>query len=389
MRLVIWPSYPNLDLDYLDWLFQENAKELIFARQLATSVSQITRRPVLCLHNASMGAPSGWGIPDFKTQLGDLYPAFKEGIKTAYSTNLNIFNNTQPLIFLWQKRLLFPKFKMVLWQLKKMKSPSFTEIKREVINLFPSVLPTEILNEDEVYPQWSETKTLKYAIFLKERYFQEAYRLKELLPLIISLLKNGQTFLRKGVPSFVLPYIDKFIQSTYADKDIDYIKGLFSFVCSLVPETIILFFDETVHPNGPTLKLAIKALTREFPVKGLGVYGRGERVNKTMINSLLSQYQIFFLSAYRGNSRPHSWHKIYNKPFEGSYHPSWRDGLEGIFTGTQVEFLSGSLKREFVITDKGRIPFGTLWRLKLKEYANAQFKNDYFWFFYESLANLN
>jgi hypothetical protein len=387
MQILSWPRYPDLDLNYFVWILKQNAKELTFARRLATEVSFLTKRPVLTLHNASMGAPSGWGIPDFKTQIGRDFLIFNQKLEKE-NTQLSK-TKIKRLVNLWQKRLIEPQLREYLWQLKETQKDTFKDMQREIKDIVLPCFWEKFSTQEGVCWEWSVDLLKKRILFLKHKSLQERQRLFLFFPLLIKILKTAALFLKKGRTSFVLPYIDKFIRSSYGDKDIDFAKVFFEFITQHVPEIIILFFDETVHPKGPTLKLAIAALNKEKEwIKGLGVYGKGEIIKAQDIAALSRHYQIFFVSAFQEKTKPFSFREI-REQYPHSYHPAWRDGLEGFFYGTQVEFLSGSDIKELVITDKGPIPLGQFVRLKLKEYALVPKSKEPFWYFYASLANLN
>ena len=334
MQLTFWPRYPDLNLGYFDHLLQKNAQELIFTRKIAETVSKITSSPVLTLHNATMGAPGGWGIYDFKTQLGEIYPQWKEKVNALWlELTPKLREKILPIINIWLKRMI---------------------------------------------------RTTS----LKARYFQEKQRLSIFLPLLIAILKTSESFLQSSASFLVIPYIDKFIASSFGDKDIGYFKEFLKFVLFFAPKTIVLCFDETTHPQGPTLKLAISALNKEKKwIKGLGVYGTGEIVTAETVTKLIPKYQVFVISAYQGKSRPYGWYEIRTYcPQE--YHPAWRDGLTELFSGTQVGFLSQNEKKDQVQTEKGKILLGTYFRLKLKEYSLTPLSGEPFWCFYEILGNL-
>ncbi len=376
-----------MDLNYFTWMLRQNAKELVFASKLTAKVSLLTKRPVLSLHNASMGAPSGWGIPDLKTQLGKNLFAFKQ--KIGKDNKPVSKKEIKRLVTLWQKRLIESRLREYLWQLKEVKKDAFKDMQKKIKDIVLPGFWEKFSAQEGVCWEWPVDLLKKRIFFLKHKCLQERQRLFLFFPLLIKMLKTGALFLKGGGRSFVLPYIDKFIRSSYGDKDIDFAKAFFDFITQHVPEVIILFFDETVHPKGPTLKLVIAVLNKEKEwIKGLGVYGKGELIEAQDIAALSRRYQIFFVSAFQEKTKPFSFREI-REQYPNSYHPAWRDGLEGLFYGTQVEFLSGSDIKELVITDTGPVPLGQYVRLKLKEYALIPQSKESFWYFYATLANLN
>ncbi|MCD6319584.1 MAG: hypothetical protein J7M03_02770 [Candidatus Desulfofervidaceae bacterium] len=388
MQLISWPRYPQLDIKYFEELLQKNAQELMFARHLAETVSLLTRRPVLTLHNASMGAPSGWGIADFSNQWKEL-SSWKEEIAhlwPQFSSTLS--EEIIPLIKLWLHRLIEMPLIEYLWQMKVLNSP-FYSLARETVKDILSPSAWQILAGKESVP-WESTaeELFKHLLYLKHRYFQEKYRLKLFLPLLITILKASVNFLQKGARFCVVPYIDKLIRSSYGDKDITYCQTFLKFILRFVPEAIILFFDETTHPRGPTLKLAISVMKRKnLPIKGLGVYGEGKLPTPEDIANLSSTYQVFFVSAFTGKGKPYCWREIL-LTYPQTYHPAWRDGLTELFSGTQMAFLTQEERQDIILTDKGPMQLGTYFRLKLKTYSLTPLSHDPFWCFYETLANL-
>jgi len=388
MQLISWPRYPQLDIKYFEELLQKTARELTFARYLAETISFLTRRPVLTLHNASMGAPSGWGMVDFSNQWEKLPSWKKEIIHLWHRSSFSLSEEIRPLIKLWLHRLIEMPLIEHLWQIKVLNTQLYL-LAREAIKNILSSSDWQTLAEKESIP-WEITaeELFKHILYLRHRYFQERHRLKQFLPLLIAILKAGVTFLQKGARFCVIPYIDKFIRSSYGDKDITYCQEFLEFIFRFAPEAIVLFFDETTHPRGPTLKLAISAMkSKNLPIMGLGIYGEGKTPTPENIATLSSTYQVFFVSAFTGKGKPYCWREIL-LAYPQTYHPAWRDGLTQLFSGTQVAFLTQKEHGETIFTDKGPMQLGAYFRLKLKTYSFTPLSRDHFWCFYETLANL-
>ena len=393
-RLIYWPRYPNLDLEYFDALLKCTAIELKNARKIAFEISKYTHAPIITLHNATMGAPSGWGIPSFKSQLKEGYNKWlKKVIDKWIEIRQLEEKNIKAIVDTWLNRMIKERILFKLYQLNA--NLELTEGDKkpylEIISLCSRILSLEdfdILKRAKFAQLFIPNDILIEDIFaLIKVYLSETCRVRELLSLLAAI-----TSVSKGI--CVIPVIDKFIRSSYGGRDIAYAKMFFEFIKSFNDKVIFLLFDETIHPKGPTLKEAIKALDRTIGVRGLGVYGHGERDMIGEITKMYPRYSIFVLSNHHNNSVPKSFNRLVedydiNYLDWRGYHPGWRDGLGILFEGTRVAFLTEKeIEDEVVLTDAGPIRLGVYFRKKLREYAGVHDIEDPFWTFYSILANL-
>ena len=401
-KIIYWPRYPNLDLDYFNALLKCTAIELKNAWKIAFQVSKYTHRPVLTLHNATLAAPSGWGIPSFKYQLKKEYKNWLlEVIDKWMQIRQSQEEKVKIIVDTWLKRMIKERIASKLYQLNanleltdsdkkpylKAVSACSQILSLEDLNVFEKnkfahvFIPNEILIED---------------IFsLAAKYLSEIAHMKELFFLLAAIVSVSKRYLEKGkIKACVIPVIDKFIRSSYGGRDIFYAQMFFEFIKFFDDKTIFLFFDETTHPKGPTLKEAIEALNKTIGVKGLGVYGqKGKDIIKEIIE-IYPHYSIFVLSTHHNNSIPKAFNKLimdYNTDYLNwrGYHPGWRDGLSFLFEGTKVDFLTEKEpENEIILTNKGPTKLGVYFRKRLKEYAGINDIQDPFWTFYSLLANL-
>jgi hypothetical protein len=135
LRIRSWGQRSREEIAFLERLISYQANELVEVFRLARKVSQRTKRVVLTLHNASLGASSGWGVPSFVQQV----PAEAEATFFAQVTSLRqkfaaslsapdrSFPRSRPhctqqqidnLFHLWGKRLVRPRLLKNIWELR-------------------------------------------------------------------------------------------------------------------------------------------------------------------------------------------------------------------------------------------------------------------------------
>ena len=140
----------------------------------------------------------------------------------------------------------------------------------------------------------------------------------------------------------MLPRVDKFFISTKRTQDTTYLTLLLRKILDYFRErVIILLWDDTFHNKEPSLYLAIKKILKEgYPIKGLGIYECGfitKSPNPSEVVNLASKYEVFVLRPFETESV--SFNQVFRHrsfSFFRNYSPSWRDGLNFIYAGTQV-----------------------------------------------------
>lgn len=402
-RIIYWPRYPNLDLDYFDTLLKCTANELKNAWEIAFQVTKCTHRPILTLHNATLGAPSGWGIPPFKSQLkGEYEKWLLEVIDKWMQIQKSQEERVKIIVDIWLKRIIKERILFKLHQLNANLelTNSNKRLYLKALSACSYILSLEdlsVFKKDKFAHLFVPNEILIESIFeLAAKYLSEMARMKELLFLLAAIVSVSKRYFGEGkTKALVIPVIDKFIRSSYGGGDVFYTQMFIDFIKFFDDKIIFLFFDETTHPKGPALKEAIKVLNKTIGVKGLGVYGQGERDIIKEIIEIYPYYSTFVLSTHHNNSIPKAFNKLI-KDYDTNYlnwkgyHPGWKDGLSFLFEGTRVELLTEKEpENEVILTDSGPVKFGVYFRKKLKEYAGISDVEDPFWTFYSLLANLH
>ncbi len=396
-----WGEKKKSKIKFLEALIRYQTEELKWIRELSESASKKLNKTVLTLHNASLGASSSWGIQDFRDQIGDssTYEEFSrevQEVKKYFLEKLSGFHDLTRLKKLWISRLVEPKLRRMLhyfeqgasigtinhdavrgWR-KKVFSRVGIVIEGNGRGKDLSVLPVNPEVMDiflELHLQWTERKINGWL---------------DWHALLLSLLSVGNRYLSANkIEAFVVPWTDKFFMSSKRKKDISYLEGILKFVCAFVPETKILFVDDTTKKSDPSLKLALPELNKllePLKVRGLGVFDSQENRYETndpalFVTSVLATHQMVVISPCPSSSDFRSFYNLVeNKDYsfltKENYHSSWKDNLDFLYWGTSVFPLTDAINFDpffpaYVLTKSGPLPFGRFYKTFLMKHARG------------------
>lgn len=441
VRILSWPQRRPEEIAYLERLIGYQTKELVEVYNLAKELSRRTRRVVLTLHNASLGAATGWGVPSFVQQISDdISAAFGERVnrlRRDFAAQLgypgqshlacsshSLKGQVDRLFLLWGKRLIRPRLLKDLWALR--------------VSLLLNDYPTEewqqfcgqakeLLDADD-YRCLTRGKGL--AITLEEpavsrqhlkqtlSWYSDKRRARALfLSLLWGLIGAGEECLQtRGLPHLVLPMIDKFFISSQRGQDLEYLPLFFELAGTHGRAPLFLLIDDTSRAEKPSLQLAMERWRRQHPFLGLGVFSRDNNYIESSLETILacsSQTSLFALRPMTQVNNPLPLADLLLRRPDNfltpeQYDSSWKDNLPFLYHGTQVAPLAGRmiLMDQFppvLITSAGPVAFGAYYRCKLRKLALnrldiAKTKNivgnhstsslDSLWLEYASLANL-
>ena len=402
--------------------------------KLAKEVSRRTKRVVLTLHNASLGAATGWGIPSFSQQIpDDTYAAFVERVnrlrrestaKLGYSSqspstweSQSIRGLVDGLFKLWTKRLVRPLLLRDLWALRvslllndlpleewqqsltqaeKMLGPDdhhcLTRGKGLAIALEPPAVSRQRL-----------TQTMSWQLDKKRSH-------ASLMTLLWGLIAAGEDWLHaERFPHLVLPIVDKFFISSKREQDLDYLPLFVELASANGRSPLFLLIDDTSRTKRPSLQLAMGCWRRQHPFLGLGVFARESDHMTSPIERILawsSQINLFALRPMTQVHNPVSFHTLLAQRPDSflsseQYDSSWKDNLPFLYHGTQIAPLAGpmNLANGFspaLTTSAGPVAFGVYYRCRLRQLAlkrlgidgAAKGHTDLLWREYAPLANL-
>jgi hypothetical protein len=360
---------------------------------------------VLTLHNASLGASTGWGIPSFAQQIKEhLAQPFMEKVSSLCrrfmamlsanplipdrEADLSLQVQTARLFHLWDRRLANPLLSQNLWALKA--------------SLLLNDLPLE---EWERQCDWvkgipvdSNPKNLHQTAGLSltflppenlSRRMQEIVSWQEqkrndhptLLALLWSLLAVGTEWLEKDhLPFFILPIIDKFFASSQRDQDLEYLPLFVRLAGWMGHAPLFLFIDDTSRARQPSLQLALQHWRQRYPFLGLGVFGDGSDPEISPLETIVTRTSEIHLFALRPLTQVHNPYSLDNllqqRPrfflTPSGYDSSWKDNLPFLYQGTQVAPLAGpeDQPEKFspsLLTSAGPMAFGAYYRCKLRQ----------------------
>jgi len=402
-----WGQRSREEIAFLDKLISYQAKELSAVFRLALEVSRRTKRVVITLHNASLGASTGWGAPSFTHQIpGQTAVQFSERVQSLRRDFIaepsdgersshdplgrSLKEQAEKLFHLWGERLVRPQILQNLWTLR--------------ISLLLNGLPLdemeqligkgkEILHYGD-YQRLTEGKglaipfvpptvarrqvdqTLSWYSKIKKKY-------SEKLPLFWALIRTGQEWLNSNrLKYLVLPMVDKFFISSKRDQDLEYLPSLLRLIHHFDHTPLFLFIDDTNRASQPSLQLAIDRWCESYPFLGLGVFASKRHPSPSNLETILdnsSKYNLFALRPLTQVHNPLAFDVLLaQRPAEflspEHYDSAWKDNLPFLYQGTQVAPFSGKVEQSerfspFLATSAGAMFFGTFYRLKLRQLA--------------------
>ena len=402
-----WGRRTKTEIAFLDKLISYQAKELSEVFRLALEVSRRTKRVVITLHNASLGAASGWGAPSFLHQIpAQSAVQFSQGIQSLRNHLISELSDgersphvplghslrelAEELFRLWGKRLIGPQILQNLWALR--------------ISLLLNGLPLdewqqlmgkakEILSSGD-YQRLIEGKGLAITFVpptIARRqlnqtlcwYSKNKKNHSEKLSLLWAFLSIGHEWLSSGrLEYLVLPIVDKFFISSKRDQDLDYLPSLVKLIHRFDHTPLFLFIDDTSRASQPSLQLAIDRWGESYPFLGLGVFASKGDSSPSNLETILDNSSKISLFALRPLTQVHNPiafdFLLAQRPSEflspEYYDSSWKDNLPFLYQGTQVAPFAGGVEQSdkfspFVVTSAGPMFFGTFYRCKLRQLA--------------------
>ena len=440
LRILSWGQRSREEIAFFEKLISYQANELIEVFRLASEVSQRTRRVVLTLHNASLGASSGWGVPSLVQQVpAETAATFfvrVNSLRENFALSLSTPNQSSPrstldshrqqienLLLQWGKRLVRPRLLQNIWALR--------------VSLILSDLPVEeceqVFSETMELLEHTDNQRLTRGkglavTFLPpttaRRQVQETllwYQKKKqghprLLNWLWALIETAEEWLRSGrLDSLVLPIIDKVFISSQRDQDLAYLPLFVQLVSRMGSAPLFLLIDDTTRAAHPSLQLAIDRWRQQFGFLGLGVYDSQTDFEEKPLETILarsSQINLFALRPLTQVHNPLSLNTLLATRPQSflsltEYDSSWKDNLPFLYHGTQVAPFAGASKpvEQFspaLITSAGPMAFGTYYRRRLRRLAlqrlgfareksgidNSHASLHHLWREYAELANL-
>jgi len=407
LRVLSWGQRSLEEIAFLEKLISYQANELVEVCRLAREVSQRTKRVVLTLHNASLGASSGWGVPSFVQQVpSETAAAFitrVNSLQQDFAASLSASHRSSPrsklhgpqeqidnLLLLWGKRLVRPRLIQNIWALRV--SLNLNDLPLEECQKVFSEA-TELLEHADhqrliggkglaitfVPPTTARQQVHETLLWYQEKKAGHA----RLLNWLWALIEAGEEWLRsERLESLVLPIIDKIFISSQRDQDLDYLPLFVQLISRMDRAPLFLLIDDTSRAAHPSLQLAIERWRQHFGFLGLGVYDSQADSEEEPLETILahsSRVNLFALRPLTQVHNPLSLDTLLAKrpqsflsPLE--YDSSWKDNLPFLYHGTQVAPFAGASKRaeQFspaLITSAGPMAFGIYYRHRLRQLA--------------------
>jgi hypothetical protein len=407
LRILSWGQRSLEEIAFFEKLISYQANELVEVFRLAKEVSQRTKRVVLTLHNASLGASSGWGVPSFVQQVpGETAAAFNtrvNSLRQNFAAGLSASHRSSPhsslhgpqqqidnLSLLWAKRLVRPRLLQNIWALRvslilnNLPLEKCEQVFSEAAELLEHADDQRLTKGRGLAVTFIPPTTARQQVHETLLWYQEkSAGHARLLNWLWALIEAGEEWLRSGrLESLVLPIIDKIFISSQRDQDLAYLPLFVQLVSRMDRAPLFLLIDDTSRATHPSLQLAIDRWRQQFGFCGLGVYGsqavseekpfetilaRSSRVNLFALRPLTQVHNPLSLDTLLAK-RPQS----FLSPLE--YDSSWKDNLPFLYHGTQVAPFAGASKRaqQFspaLITSAGPMAFGIYYRHRLRQLA--------------------
>jgi hypothetical protein len=407
LRILSWGQRSLEEIAFLERLISYQTNELVEVFRLAKEVSQLTKRVVLTLHNASLGASSGWGVPSFVQQVpgegAATFSAQVNSLRKNFAASLSAPQRSSPrshvncpkqqidnLFLLWGKRLVRPRLLQNIWALRV--SLILNDLPLEEYNQIFSKT-TELLDHTDhqrltmgrglavtfVPPTTARQQVHETLLWYQKKKAGHA----RLLSLLWALIEAGEESLRsERIESLVLPVIDKVFISSQRDQDLGYLPLFVQLVSRMDHAPLFLLIDDTPRAAHPSLQLAIDRWRQQFGFLGLGVYASQQDSKEKPLETILtrsSRVNLFALRPLIHVHNPLSLGTLLAKkprsflsPTE--YDSSWKDNLPFLYHGTQVAPFAGAVKRAehfspALLTSAGPMAFGIYYRHRLRRLA--------------------
>lgn len=402
-----WGQRSKEEIAFLEKLISYQAKELSEVFSLALEVSRRTKRVVITLHNASLGAATGWGAPSFTHQVSaETAVQFSEEVqslrrdfiaKLSYRERASPFppghslrEQAKNLFLLWVKRLLRPLILKNLWTLRV----------SLILNGLPLDEWEQLLGQAKEVLQSGDQQRLTQGKGLAITFVSPTAARRQLdqtllwyrrnkqnhsekLSLLWALIRTGQEWLStRRLEHLVLPIVDKFFISSKRDQDLDYLPAFAKLIQQFDHTPLFLFIDDTSRASHPSLQLAIDRWRENYPFLGLGVFASKRDPAPSHLETVLDNSSKINLFALRPLTQVHNPialdFLLAQRPLDflspKQYDSSWKDNLPFLYQGTQLAPFSGGVEQPerfspFLATSAGPMFFGTYYRFKLRQLA--------------------
>jgi hypothetical protein len=434
LRLVSWNRRNPEELAFMERLVSYQANELEAVCRLAREVSLRTRRVVVTLHNASLGAATGWGIPSFSRQIPEEgRAAFLERVHALQrgfreepphpDRDVSCREDDYPqagvrrLFSLWSRRLARPhllrnlrdlRAGLLVNELPTQEWETLYRASREVLEQCSGALPCDRDLAAPTAPPSTARRRVEEILC----WFQEKKKTSgSFFVLFWSLLAAGEEMLAASrIADLVLPVIDKFFISSQRERDLEYLPLFRRLARSRGSTPLFLLIDDTSRATQPSLQLALERWRHRWPFMGLGVFGGDQSDAEPAVETILARSPDIDLFALRPLSQCHNPVSLETlltrRPgtflTPEAYDSSWKDNLAFLYQGTRVAPLAGQADQwgEFspvLITSQGPMAFGTFYRLRLRRIALSRLgfggtrepsSLDLLWRQYAGMANL-
>ena len=406
-RIHSWGQRSKGEITFLEKLISYQAKELTEVFRLALEVSRRTKRVVITLHNASLGAATGWGGPSLvhqiasekAVQFSQEVTSLRSDFTAKLSSNKKLSSfplghspqeQAKNLFRLWGKRLVRPEILQHLWTLRV----------SLLLNGSPLDEWEQLIGQAEEILQPGDHQRLTGGKGLATTfapptaarrqldqtlswYYENKKNHSEKLSVLWALIRTGQEWLTSSrLEYLVLPIVDKFFISSKRDQDLDYLPSLVKLIHRWDYTPLFLFIDDTSRPSQPSLQLAIDRWRESHPFLGLGIFASERDSSQSYLETILdnaSKINLFALRPVTEVHNPIAFECLLaQRPPEflspKQYDSSWKDNLPFLYQGTQVAPFSGRMEQPerfspFLVTSAGTMFFGTYYRLRLRQIA--------------------
>ena len=440
LRILSWGQRSREEIAFFEKLISYQANEPVEVFRLAKEVSQRTKRVVLTLHNASLGASSGWGIPSFVQQvpaeaaatffdrINSLRKNFADSLSTPHRSSPRFILDShrqqiENLFLQWGKRLVRPRLIQNIWALRvslilnNLPLEECEQVFSEAMELLEHADHQTLTRGKGLAVTFLPPTTARQQVRETLLWYQEKKAgHARLLSWLWAFIQTAEEWLRsERLDSLVLPMIDKVFISSQRDQDLAYLPLFVQLVSRMDSAPLFLLIDDTPRAAHPSLQLAINHWRQQYDFLGLGVYdsqtdfeekpletilARSSRINLFALRPLTQMHNPLSLNTLLA-TRPQS----FLNPTE--YDSSWKDNLPFLYHGTQVAPFAGKSKQaeQFsptLITSEGPKAFGTYYRHRLRQlalqrlgFASEKSRTDdshsslhHLWREYAQLANL-
>jgi hypothetical protein len=407
LRILSWGQRSKDEIAFLENLISYQANELSAVFRLALEVSRRTNRVVITLHNATLGAATGWGAPTLAHQIS-ARSAFEfshevTSLRRDFIAELSNRQKSSPflpghsakeharnLFHLWRKRLVRPDILQNLWTLRASLLLNTMPLDpwEQLLDQAREILKPgdhQRLTEGKGFGLTLVSPTVARSQVDQTLSWYRKHRRghSQKLSLLWALIRTGQKWLSSGrLEHLVLPIVDKFFISSKRDQDLDYLPSFLKVVHRFDHTPLFLLIDDTSRASQPSLQLAIDRWRENYPFLGLGAFASKGDSSLSYLETILDNSSQINLFALRPLTQVHNPAALdfllAQRPPEflspENYDSSWKDNLPFLYQGTQVAPFTGGVEHPqsfspILHTSAGPLFFGTYYRFKLRKRA--------------------